>query len=357
MSRLGRSERYECVAQFNLLNFIDDHASAVGSEVERDAMFAWDPENPGLFRQSLGPEQDGLQRFACHGRDRPRDRARRQALARKSRTWGRGVLLLALTQWLVGCVHPGALRGRRALDEQAYGVAALALQEAVKARPAEVSYWVDLGRAYVGEGRATDAVSAFQRARNLRPEEARLAIYLGHAHELARDYEQAEAAYRAGVALEPDRAWPHRVLGTRLLRWGRPEQAVAALREALARDPKHAETHHALAITYTRLGESKAAEATLRAALARFPKLRSLRLGLAALLVNRAEYEEALNLYAQVLEDAPDFAPAYVGRALLLSQLGRTREAEAELTRAVALDPRNAKYAERVKALEAATAE
>lgn len=260
-----------------------------------------------------------------------------------------GLAVLALTQGLTGCVHPSAQRGRRALDEQAFQAAAGALEDAVSARPEEISYWLDLGRAYVGLGKGAEAVRAFERATLLSPREARLAIYLGHAHELSRAYDRAEAAYRAAMALEPTRAFPYRVLGTRLLRWGRAEEAIPLFQDALQRDFAHAETHHALAIAFAHSGQPQQAEQTLRTALKRFPKERSLRLGLAALVVNRAGYEEALALYGEVLRDAPDFAPAYVGRGLLLLQLGQKAEAERELLRAVALDPKNAAYLERLR--------
>jgi tetratricopeptide (TPR) repeat protein len=248
-----------------------------------------------------------------------------------------------------GCVSQAAARGRRALDEHAFSRASQAFEQAVRDAPDELSYWVDLGRAYVGEGRAPDAVRAFEHACALAPTQARLAVYLGHAQELARRYDLAERAYRRAIALAPDRAWPYRVLGTRLLRWGRAAEARVPLEQASQRDPTHAETQHALAIALAQSGDPAGAERVLRAAVARFPRQRSLRLGLAALVVNRAGYAEALAIYGDVLTQAPDFAPAYVGRALLLAQLGRREEAEQELDRAVLLDPRNGVYRERLR--------
>ena len=56
---------------------------------------------------------------------------------------------------LCACVHPEAARGRKALDEHAYAAASRALEAAVRDRPGELSYWVDLGRAYVGQGGTT----------------------------------------------------------------------------------------------------------------------------------------------------------------------------------------------------------
>lgn len=257
----------------------------------------------------------------------------RQALA---------IVLLGL--FGAGCASEAARRGRRALDEGAYALASAELSRAVQERPEELSYWVDLGRARIGEGRGREAAEAFTRARALSPKEARLAIYLGHAEELARQYDAAERAYRAAVALAPERAWPRRVLGARLLRWGRAEEAIPWLREAIALDPEHAETHHALAIALAQAGQKSRAEAALRDALVRFPRERALLLSLSALLIERQAYAEALEVYAQVVRLWPAFAPAHVGRAILLARLRRPQEAQAALDEAVRLDPRAEAY-------------
>jgi hypothetical protein len=65
------------------------------------------------------------------------------------------------------------VRGRHALDERAFAVASGALEAAVRDRPKELSYWLDLGRAYVGKGDATRAIHAFEQASLLAPKEAR----------------------------------------------------------------------------------------------------------------------------------------------------------------------------------------
>jgi Flp pilus assembly protein TadD len=246
-------------------------------------------------------------------------------------------------------VHEGAVQGRRALDEGAYAQASAALERAVHDAPEELSYWVDLGRAYMGQGRGQEASQAFQRAIDLAPEEARFWVYLGHARELSRQYELAEQAYREGVEREPKRAWPRRVLGARLLRWGRASEAVPVLEQALRLDPDHAETYHALAIALTQDGDVPRAESVLHAGLQHFSKARGLQLALAALLINRAAYAEALAIYDDVVEGWPSFVPAHIGRAVLLAQLGRKQEAQVALARATQLDPRARVYEQQLQ--------
>jgi Flp pilus assembly protein TadD len=67
------------------------------------------------------------------------------------------------------------------------------------------------------------------------------------------------------------------------------------------------------------------------------PEHTGLALGLAALLVNAHRFEEALEIYDGVVLRAPAFAPAHVGRAILLHELGREDDAEAAFARAAAV--------------------
>ena len=249
------------------------------------------------------------------------------------------------------CAHPAAVRGRRALDERAFRLAASELTIAVREQPDETSYWVDLGRAQVGLGAAAEAARAFGVACERSPRTPRLWVYLGHAHELGRDYDRAEIDYRRAIALAPDRAWLHRVLGARLLRWGRPDEAVEPLRRARALDPHHQETHNALATALFRAGQPQQAERVFKRAIAAFPEARSLRLGLAVVLLEEGREREALMVYAKVLESWPHFAPAHAGRSLILQDLGEWASAERELEEAIRKAPWRDDYRAQLAAL------
>src|SRR5690606_17042471 len=131
---------------------VHGHAAPLASEVERDALLRLHTMGAAFVGADAFGAEDGLENVASHGGDRPRLRAARQALACLF------VLLLG------ACAHPQAVRGRHALDERAFAAAAVALEAAVRERPQELSYWLDLGRAYVGKGDAAGAVRAFERA-------------------------------------------------------------------------------------------------------------------------------------------------------------------------------------------------
>jgi Flp pilus assembly protein TadD len=229
----------------------------------------------------------------------------------------------------------------------------VALEAAVRARPEELSYWVDLGRAYVGKGDAQGAVRAFEQASLLAPKEARIQVYLGHAHELARDYDRAELCYRHAVTLEPKRAWPLRVLGARLLRFQRYTEAAEVLTRASELDAQHAETYNALAIALSKSGQVARAELTFRAAIARFPDERRFRLGLAALYANEGRRRDALAVYDAIAQRWPELAEVQVARSILLDELGDRAQAIAALKQAQRLAPHNEELKRRLAAAQA----
>jgi Flp pilus assembly protein TadD len=335
---LTREQSEVAIAEPDLVDLVDGHAAPLATEVKGDAVLGMNTVGAGFFCDTVRGAEDGLKNIASHGGDRPRVRGVRQALG-------------MLTLLFAACVHPEAVRGRRALDERAYAPAADALQAAVRDRPTELSYWVDLGRAYVGKGDAERAEHAFNQACSLAPREPRLHIYLGHAYELGRRYDAAETAYRKAIALAPGRAWPLRVLGARLLRWGREADALPLLQRALKLEPSHAETHNAVAIALAKLHHTSAAEAVFRAAIAQFPTERSLQLGLAILLVNQQRLVDALSVYEGIVLRWPLLAPAHVARAVLHEELGHKPEARAALLAALRIAPNNPDYQRRLAVL------
>ncbi|MBZ0121574.1 MAG: tetratricopeptide repeat protein, partial [Sandaracinaceae bacterium] len=139
----------------------------------------------------------------------------------------------------------------------------------------------------------------------------------------------------------PQSAYAWRVLGTRLLRWGRARDAVPALERAAELAPEHAETWNGLGLARYDGGDVEGAERAFRRGIELHPEHSGLRLGLAALLVNAHRFAEALAVYDDVVARTPTFAPAHVGRAILLHELGRPDDAEAAFARAVevARDP------------------
>jgi tetratricopeptide (TPR) repeat protein len=227
------------------------------------------------------------------------------------------------------------------MDEGAYATAAEAFRRAAKQAPDDPERWIDLGEAEILAGEAGRAREAFERAAALRPRDQAPRVRIGFTWEMERRYDDAQRSYKQAIEIAPERAYGHRVMGSRLLAWGRASEAVAPLVRALELDAGHGETWNALALAYYHKGDRASAERTFREGLEAQGDHMDLWVGLAGLLVNAGRYEEALDVYDGLVGRWPRFAPAHVGRALLLHELGRPDEAEAAFLRAaqVADDP------------------
>ena len=260
----------------------------------------------------------------------------RRALA--ARQGGAFAIACALAL-LAGCI-PSIERARAALDEGEPERAVTLLEALAAEHTDEPGAWLALGRALMAAGRPAAARQSFERAAQLLPSRSAPRILIGHTYELERRYDEAQLAYEQACGSSPNEARPERVLGARLLRWGRAAEAVPHLARAVELDPSSASTWNALAVAQFHAGDGTAALETFARAAAAHESSglepdRDLALGRAALLVRFARYEEALALYDAVVAREPGFAPAHVGRALVLHELGRCEAARAALERSV----------------------
>ena len=238
--------------------------------------------------------------------------------------------------------------GRRAMNRGEFESAARYFQLAAQEDAHDASARLAWGRAEMAAERYPRARDAFTAVVQLRPHAALPRVLIGHTWELQRRYDEALLAYQRAVEAAPRSAYAHRVMGTRLLRWGRPEPAIAPLVRAVELAPDHAETWNALGLARDAVGDHDGAESAFRRGLGRHPNHLGLRLGLAALLINTRRFAEALEVYDEVVELRPSFAPAHVGRGLLLHELGRPDEAERAFERAVQVARRPEGYERRL---------
>ncbi|MFK7989335.1 MAG: tetratricopeptide repeat protein [Sandaracinaceae bacterium] len=243
--------------------------------------------------------------------------------------------------------------GRLAMVRGDFEGAARAYGRATEAQPDDPQTWLALGRAEMAAERYPRARDAFERVARLRPRAALPRVLIGNTWELSRRYDEALLAYRHATQVAPRSAYAHRVMGTRLLRWGRTELARPVLERAVELDRTHAETWNALALARYHDEDLDGAEQAFREGIALHPRHRGLKLGLAALLINRGQHQAALALYDEVLASRPRFAPAHVGRGILLHELDRQDEAEAAFVEAVRVARDPAEYRERLRAYRA----
>jgi protein O-GlcNAc transferase len=185
-----------------------------------------------------------------------------------------------------------------------------ALAAGLEKHPTDSSLRHDLGRLWLAEGRAEEALPELEEAARSSPRSVDIQLDLGRALEAAGRLGEAESAYRRAVRLAPNLARAHYALGRLLQREGKTAEAERELalhhtlyergREAVSRyDASSAEMAYAWAEWH---------KGNAASALARF----------------------------QALPETPE---SLRGQALALSRLQRHAEAVVTLERAQALAP------------------
>lgn len=231
-------------------------------------------------------------------------------------------------------------RVHRAMDEGDFDGARARLVAALEETPndRELLWW--LVRVEMLAERPTAARVVLHRIIALDATDVEAYLELGVSYELERDYAQALEAYVRATERAPTSAKAFRWLGQRLLRWGQAEEAVAPLTRATELDAEDVETWGALGRAKLVSGDAAGAEVTLRAAVRRHAGSRDLQLALGLVLLAERRWQDALAVYDTVVERWPRFAPAHVGRGILLDTLGRRDEALHAFEQAALIDPR-----------------
>lgn len=259
------------------------------------------------------------------------------------------LLLVPLLALFAGCATGPLPRARRAMDEGAFELAARNYREALVNDGSNADVWMELAGAEMGAERYERAREAFEHAATLRPDDPAPRMRIGNTWELQRRWDEARTAYEQATVIAPNNARTHRMLGTRLLRWGEYSDAIAPLQRAAALEPSSLETWRALALAQYNATRVEDAERTFRHALEIGPHDRSLRLSYAALLINARRHTDALAMYDAVVADDPEFAPAHVGRAILLETLGEVPRADAAYRDAIRASDESPEYLERYR--------
>jgi len=227
-----------------------------------------------------------------------------------------------------------------ALEEQGRTAEAMARYDAaIKADPGCARAHLNRGNVLLAGAQTDEARSAYQLAISCDPHYAAAHFNLGNLNCRARDFEAALLNYRAAIGIKPDFADAFVAMANALDSLGRPVEAIESYGRALAIHPEYAEVHFNLAVlaatqgrlpeaaaslrravelrpdyvaahrtlaaVLRSLGDTDAAEASLRRALSIEPEAVQILYDLATVLQSRDKYQEAAQLFARVLERAP----------------------------------------------------
>ena len=153
---------------------------------------------------------------------------------------------------------------------------------------------------------------------------------------------EAVASFQQALALQPSMAKAHNNLGCALEAIGQPIEARECYRRAVDLDPKLADALYNLGNIFRQLGDTTRAVEHIRQALEGDPGRADWHCNLGDLLCYRLELDEAVQSYGKAVAADREYARAYSGRALALQELGLVADAEADLQKAMELQPDNA---------------
>ncbi len=168
----------------------------------------------------------------------------------------------------------------------------------------------NLGNAYFAQGRLTEALAAYERSLQNDANSAETWAGYGNTCTALGKTPQAVSAYHQALKLNGALADVWRTLADSLLSQEQPGEAMKALERSAAE--------------FARQGH---------------PDVLPVLLSRGNILVALGRFDEALQLFAQVVKGAPGFAPAYVSLGGVYRDLGQPDEARANYLQAIEIDP------------------
>jgi len=120
---------------------------------------------------------------------------------------------------------------------------------------------------------------------------------------------------------------------------GKIDEAIQAYFEDLSHDPKSKYAFFNLGQIYRTAGKPQIAEGYYRQALETDPGLGPALFGLAVIRASAGGLQEAVDLYNRDIQVEPTNAAAYYNVGLVLLALGRTSDGNANIAKAIELDP------------------
>jgi tetratricopeptide (TPR) repeat protein len=201
-------------------------------------------------------------------------------------------------------------RGLTLAEQKDYGRALLEFRNAARAMPKDPEPRYRMGLAYLGEGRAGDALSSL----------------------------------KVAVALDP-RHGPAQLKLAELLLSSRNhdliEQATTELQSLLEASPDNPEIADRLAVGEWSLGKPAEAERLLQQSLDKFPTHLSSAVTLARIKLTRKDLKGAVAILQEAARNSPQSGAAAVALAQMYVMAGNPALAETELRRALQLNPKD----------------
>jgi tetratricopeptide (TPR) repeat protein len=201
---------------------------------------------------------------------------------------------------------------------------------------------INLGVAYLNDGRFDDASRELERAIEIHPGSAEAYFSLASVRARQRRPEEALELYRAALRLDPSSSATHGELGRFLLGRGDPGQALVHFREATALSPEDGDLLADQALALASQGRQEEADRLFREAAGRASDPARLNYNRGVVLLGRGDPEQAARHFEEALAIRPDYYDAEYHLGLALATAGNLDEAFEHLEKARELNPESA---------------
>ena len=230
--------------------------------------------------------------------------------------------------------------GRAALFDKDYRKAADLLERAVRIDSSGGYAYNALGISYLEQAKYDLAILAFRDALRRAPYWAYPLHNMALAYIQTGDYQAAIRCYTEAMRLAPQFSYLPYNLGLVYQRLNRRKEAEASYRKAIDLAPDSGEAYNALGYLKASIGDRAEAERLYHEALTRNPALLPARHNLALVIAEReTRFNEAVDLWKEVLKSAPDYLPSRLSLAKALAARGRSAEAVEQYEQVVSAKP------------------
>ncbi|WP_175459393.1 serine protease, partial [Cylindrospermopsis raciborskii] len=219
--------------------------------------------------------------------------------------------------------------------------AAIALEQAIKAKSDFVPAWDYLSLAHGRLGKFNEALVAINQAIKLQPDNSNLYNTKWQVLSSLKRYQEAIDAIDQAIKLSPRVAF-YNNRGVARFQSGDKQGAIADYNQAITLDPKFALAYNNRGLARFQSGDKEGAIADYNQAITLNPKnaLAYINRGLARF--QSGDKEGAIADYNQAITLDPKNALAYIGRGFARFQSGDKQGAIADFNQAITLDPKNA---------------
>jgi Flp pilus assembly protein TadD len=218
------------------------------------------------------------------------------------------------------------------------------ISRALEAEPRNWNLWFYLGVTRVQLKETGPAIEAFEKARLLAPQEAPAYFGLGLLYMQKGDVDKALEAYRGGLARDPNDIAANQNYALLLMGNGGFREAVEPLLRLKRIRGGDVSTRATLIEAYLKAGMKGEGKDEIDQLLTAHLATMQEEVSLAKLLIADREGEAAAEILRHTTATWPDWAEAHGELGLLLIQREQYETAVNELGRAVQLDPSSAKY-------------